>query len=166
MTAALVVVGVSLVIVLMITVVVSRARRNRIRHYRDETPEDGFRHAIPDLRPRRQTSLGGDGDAAEAPRPVVGADDLAAQVHRAVQDAPERELVGDYRRLRRAKRGRRVWAAGTAGTMGATYGIGHIGWGGGGGRDCAGDDRGGGGDGGGGGCGGGGCGGGCGGGGL
>lgn len=128
-------VGVSLVIGLMITAVVSRARRNRIRRHRDETPEDGFRHEIPDLRPRRQTSLDGNGDAAEAPRPVVGADDLAAQVHRAVQDAPEREVVGDYRRLRRAKRGRKVWAAGTAGTMGATYGIGHIGWGGGGGGD-------------------------------
>ena len=154
MSAALVVVGL-LVIVLMITAVVAGARRNRIRRHRDETPEDRLRREIPDLRPRRQTSLGGNGDAAEAPRPVVEAGDLAAQVQRAVQDAPHRELFGDYRR---AKRRRNVWAAGTAGTMGATHGFWHIGLGGGG-RDCDGDDRGGG-DCDGGGCGGGGCGGG------
>jgi len=75
---------------------------------------------------------------------------------RAVQDAPEREVVGDYRH--RGKRRRNVWAAGTAGTMGATYGIGHIGWGdsGGSGGDCHGDRDGGGDGDGGGGCGGGG----------
>ncbi|WNG91172.1 hypothetical protein [Mycobacterium sp. ITM-2016-00318] len=142
MSAALVVVGFSLVIVLMTTAVVRRVRRNRIRPHRDAIPEDGFRRQITDLRPKAQVSLDGNGDAAEAPRPVVGADDLAALVQRAVQDAPEREVVGDYRHQRRAKRRRSVWAAGTAGTMGATYCIGHIGWGdsGGSGGDCHGGD--------------------------
>ena len=136
MSAALVVVGVSLVIILMITAVVTRVRRKRVLHQRDETPKEQYRREIPDLRPRHQTSLGGRGDAAEAACPVLGPDDLAALVQDAVQNAPERERLGDYRRLRRAKSRRKVWAAGTAGTMGANYGVGD--WFGDGG-DCGGD---------------------------
>ena len=122
MSAALVVVGVSLVTILMITAVVTRVGRKRVFRQRDETPQEQYRREIPDLRPRHQTSLGGRGDAADAPRPVLGPDDLAALVRGAVQNAPERELVGDYRRLRRAKSRRKVWAAGTAEAMGANYG--------------------------------------------
>jgi hypothetical protein len=121
MSAALVVVGVSLVILLMITAVVTRVRRKRVLRERDETPKEQYRRDQ-DLRPRHQTSLGGPGGAAEAPRPVLKPEDLAALVHGAVQNAPERELVGDCRRLRRAKNRRKVWAAGRAGTVGANYG--------------------------------------------
>jgi hypothetical protein len=151
MSAALVVVGVSLVIILMITAVVTRVRRKRVLRQRDETPKEQYRRDQ-DLRPRHQTSLGGRGDAAEAPRPVLRPEDLAALVQGAVQNAPERELVGDYRRLRRAKKRRKVWAAGTAETLGANYGgdggvpggggwvLGAGGWfGDGGGGDCGGD---------------------------
>lgn len=126
MSAAPVVFGVSLAIILLITaitVVVTGERRKRALRQRDETPKEQYRRVIPDLRPSHQTSLGGRGDAAEAPRPVLGPDDLAALVQGAVQNAPERELLGDYRRLRRAKSRRKVWAAGTAGTMGANYGV-------------------------------------------
>lgn len=130
MSAAAVAVGVWLVIILVITAVVTRVRRNQVRRQRDETPEDPYRRELPDLR-RTQTSRGGRNDAAEVPRPVVGADDLAALVQRAVQDAPEREVFGDHRRLRRAKRRRKVWAAGTAGAIGVYYSDGHGGYGGG-----------------------------------
>jgi hypothetical protein len=152
MSAAAVVVGVSLVIILLITAVVTRVRRNRVRRQRDrvrrqrdESPEDRYRRELPDLR-RSQTSQGGHSDAAEAPRPVVGAADLAALVQRAVQDAPEREVFGDHRRLRRAKRGRKVWAAGTAGAAGVYYGGGDGGGGDGGGGGGCGGGCGGGGD--------------------
>ncbi len=146
MSAAAVVVGVSLVVILGITAVVMRVRRNsvrrqrdRVRRQRDESPVDRYRRELPDLR-SSQTSQGGHRDAAEAPHPVVGVDDLAALVQRAVQDAPEREVFGNHRRLRRARRRR------------TGYGVGHLGWAGGsGGGDDGGD---------GGGCGGGGCGGG------
>ena len=122
MSAALVVVGVSLVTILMITAVVTRVGRRRVFRQREVTPQEQYRREIPDRRPRHQTSLGGRGDAADAPRPVLGPDDLAALVRGAVQNAPERELVGDHRRLRRAKSRRKVWAAGTAEAMGANYG--------------------------------------------
>jgi hypothetical protein len=145
MSSALVGLGVWLVIVLMITAVITRVQRNWIRRHRVETPEYRFRREIPDLRPIGQTSLSDNGDAAEAPRPVVGADELAALVQRAVEDAPEREILGDYRRQRRAKGRRKVWAVGTADAGFNYYGAGHIHWGGGGG-DCDRDDRGGGGD--------------------
>ena len=140
MSTAAVAVGHWLVIILVVTSVVMRVQRNRlrrqrdemrrsrVRRQRDETPEDRYRREPPDLR-RSQTSLGGGSDAADAPRPVVGADDLAALVQRAVHNAPERELVGDYRRLRRAKRRRKVWAAGTAGAAGVYYSDGHSGFG-------------------------------------
>ena len=55
MSAALGVVGVSLVIVLMITAVATLAWRKRVLRRRDETPEERYSHAVSHLRSRSRT---------------------------------------------------------------------------------------------------------------
>jgi hypothetical protein len=55
MSAALGVVGVSLVIVLMITAVATLAWHKRVLRRRDETPEERYSHAVLHLRSRSRT---------------------------------------------------------------------------------------------------------------
>ena len=60
--SAVVVVGVSLVIILVITAVVTRVRRKRVLRRRDETPEDRYRRAAQDIR------RSGDGGPSDEPK--------------------------------------------------------------------------------------------------
>ena len=106
MRAAAVAVGVSRVIILVVTAVVTRVRRNRVRRQRDETPEDCYWREFPDLR-RSQTSRGGVATPRKPHARSSGPMIRRPLVQRAVQNA-----VVHADDVRMPKRGRQVGLAG------------------------------------------------------